>query len=257
MDTTPTTQPTADWHDFYVEPYPGRKGNERIQETCGACGGTGIYTAPTYITDGEGRPYCFACTGSGVHSRLVSSARATARSHAKARAEHANTMQALAARRADFELAHPGLRDQLTEAHLSVRDGNPLRLRIGQLLDSLEDYTGTLDDAEVTEAHALLEQLEQEKAARRPVPTGRTIIRGEILATKTLDSQWGITVKMLVQGPGWRVWGSRPSEISTAGRGDVVEFTATVSASDDDDSFGFYSRPTKAHIIAAGLRRTA
>ena len=38
MDTTPTTQPTADWHDFYVEPYPGRKGNERIQETCGACG---------------------------------------------------------------------------------------------------------------------------------------------------------------------------------------------------------------------------
>ena len=27
--------------------------------------------------------------------------------------------------------------------------------------------------------------------------------------------------------------------------------------SDDDDSFGFYSRPTKAHIIAAGIRRTA
>ena len=39
--------------------------------------------------------------------------------------------------------------------------------------------------------------------------------------------------------------------------GDVVEFTATVSASDDDDSFGFYSRPTKAHVLAAGIRRHA
>ena len=63
--------------------------------------------------------------------------------------------------------------------------------------------------------------------------------------------------KILVQGEGWRVWGTKPSEISTAARGDVVAFTATVSASDDDDSFGFYSRPTKAHIIAAGIRRTA
>ena len=53
------------------------------------------------------------------------------------------------------------------------------------------------------------------------------------------------------------MWGTKPSEISTATRGDVVAFTATVSASDDDDSFGFYSRPTKAHIIAAGIRRTA
>ena len=257
MDPTPPPQPVADWRNFYVEPYPGRKGAERIQEICGACAGTGVYTAPTYITDSTGRPYCFACKGTGFHSHLVSSARATARAHAKARAEHADTMRALAARRAAFELAHPGLRDQLTEAHLSVRDGNPLRVRIGQLLDSLEDYTGTLDDDEVTEALEMLDQLEKEKASRRPAPTGRTIIRGEILATKTLDTRWGVTVKMLVQGPGWRVWGTRPTEIPTATRGDVVEFTATVSASDDDDSFGFYSRPTKAHVLAAGLRRSA
>ncbi len=256
MDTIPT-QPTADWREYYVDPHPGLKSTERIQETCGACSGTGIYTAPTHITDGLGRPFCFACKGTGVHSRLVSSARATARAHAKARAEHANTMRALAARRATFELAHPGLRDQLTEAHLSVRDGNPLRVRIGQLLDRLEEYAGTLEEEEVTEAIELLDQLGKETAASRPVPTGRTIIRGEILATKTIDTKWGVTVKILIQGVGWRVWGSRPSEISTARRGDVVELTATISASDDDPSFGFYSRPSKAHVIAAGLRRSA
>lgn len=34
-----------------------------------------------------------------------------------------------------------------------------------------------------------------------------------------------------------------------AHRGDVVEFTATVNPSDDDDSFGFYGRPTKARFV--------
>lgn len=257
MDTIEATQAVADWHEYYVDPHPGRKGNERIQESCGKCAGTGLYTAPTHWTDSTGRPFCFACKGTGVYSHLVSSARSTARAHAKMQAEHAITMRDLAARRATFEQEHPGLRDQLTEVHLSLRAGNPLRERLGQLLDSLEDFTGGLNDDEVQEAQQLLEQLEQEKAAQRPVPTGRTIIQGEILSTKTTDTQWGLTVKMLVQGPGWRVWGTLPSDISTATRGDVVEFTATVSASDDDESFGFYSRPTKARIIAAGLRRTA
>ncbi|QXE31788.1 hypothetical protein [Microbacterium paraoxydans] len=256
MDSIDTTAP-ADWHDFYVDPFPGRKGSERITDTCGKCIGTGLYTGPTHFTDGHGRPICFDCHGTGTRSRLVSSARATARAHAKAHAEHIDTTRAITARRAAFEAEHPGLRDQLTEAHLSIREGNPLREKIGYILDSLEDYTGTLDDDEVRTAHELLEQYELELAARRPVPTGRTLIQGEILATKTTDTQWGITVKILVQGEGWRVWGTKPSEISTAARGDVVAFTATVSASDDDDSFGFYSRPTKAHIIAAGIRRTA
>lgn len=257
MDTIEATRPVADWHEYYVDPYPGRKGNERIQDRCGKCAGTGLYSGPTYWTDSTGRPFCFDCKGTGIYSHLVSSARATARAHAKMHAEHVDTMRSLAERRAAFELANPGLRDQLTDAHLSLRPGNPLRERIGQLLDSIEDFTGGLADDEIKEAHRLLEQLEQEKAAQRPVPTGRTIIRGEILATKTTDSQWGVSVKMLVQGAGWRVWGTRPSDISSASRGDVVEFTATVSASDDDESFGFFSRPTKAHIIAAGIQRTA
>ncbi len=257
MDTIPTIPAAADWHAFYVDPYPGMKGSDRVVDSCGKCAGTGLYTAPTSVVDGEGRPYCFDCGGTGTRSRLVSSARATARAHAKAQVEHIDTVRAITARRAAFEAQHPALRDQLTDAHLSLREGNPLRDRIGYLLETLESYVGELTDEEVRDAHVLLEQNHVEQAARRPVPTGRTIIQGEILATKTVDTQWGVTVKLLVQGAGWRVWGSRPSEISTAERGDVVEFTATVSASDDDDSFGFYSRPTKAHILAAGIRRHA
>lgn len=82
MDSIDTTAP-ADLHDFYVDPFPGRKGSERITDTCGKCIGTGLYTAPTHFTDGHGRPICFDCRGTGTRSRLVSSARATARAHAK------------------------------------------------------------------------------------------------------------------------------------------------------------------------------
>ena len=49
MDSIDTTAP-ADWHDFYVDPFPGRKGSERITDTCGKCIGTGLYTGPTHFT---------------------------------------------------------------------------------------------------------------------------------------------------------------------------------------------------------------
>lgn len=256
MTITEIPQPAA-WEDYYTDPHPGMKGSDRITEACGACAGTGLYTAPTWITDSTGRPYCFRCHGTGTHSRLVSSARATARAHAKARAEHVDQVRSITARRAEFEVAHPGLRDRLTEAHIELRDGNPLRARIGWLLESLEDTTGVLDDQELLDAHAALEQHAQELAARRPVPTGRVTVQGEIVSTRTDDTRFGTVVKILLQGDGWRLWGTKPAAISSAARGDIVEFTATISASDDDESFGFFARPTKAHVIAASIRRSA
>ena len=35
-------------------------------------------------------------------------------------------------------------------------------------------------------------------------------------------------------------------------RGKVVQFTATVQASNDDPHFGFYKRPSKASLLASG-----
>ena len=256
MTITEIPQPAA-WEDYYTDPHPGIKGSDRITEACGACAGTGLYTAPTWITDSTGRPYCFRCHGTGTYSRLVSSARATARARAKTRAEHVDQVRTITARRAEFEVAHPGLRDRLTEAHIALRDGNPLRTRIGWLLESLEDTTGVLDDHELLDAHAALDQHERELAARRPVPTGRVTVQGEIVSTRTDDTRFGTVVKILVQGDGWRLWGTKPAAVSSAARGDVVEFTATISASDDDESFGFFARPTKAHVIAATILRSA
>ena len=86
-------------------------------------------------------------------------------------------------------------------------------------------------------------------AAGVKVPTGRVLVEGTVLSTKWVDNQYGGSLKMLVQNSaGWKVWGTVPSAIEVD-KGDVVRFTATVEASNDDALFGFYKRPTKAEVV--------
>lgn len=87
-----------------------------------------------------------------------------------------------------------------------------------------------------------------------PVPEGRMVIEGEVVSTKWQDSDFGGSLKMLVRlGNGSKVWGSVPSSLQAMEqeitRGDTVRFTATVTRSDRDESFGFFKRPAKAERI--------
>jgi hypothetical protein len=54
----------------------------------------------------------------------------------------------------------------------------------------------------------------------------------------------------VVSDAGWAVWGTIPSAISQVEIGDRVSLVATVEASADDKTFGFYKRPAKAAIAA-------
>jgi plastocyanin len=86
-------------------------------------------------------------------------------------------------------------------------------------------------------------------AAGVKVPEGRVVIEGEVTTTKFVDNQFGGSLKMRVVSPeGWAVWGTVPSSIDVE-KGDTVRFTAKIEASNDDPTFGFYSRPTKASKI--------
>lgn len=97
----------------YVDPFPGRKGSERITETCGKCGGDRVISwgnVTLQVGKVSGR-VCFQCMGRGETSRLVSSARSTARAQVKAEnerraaaADFAADYDAQAAR--DLEDAH-------------------------------------------------------------------------------------------------------------------------------------------------------
>lgn len=76
-----------------------------------------------------------------------------------------------------------------------------------------------------------------------PCPEGKIIITGTVISTKSVDTPYGWSFKMLIEDiTGFKVFGTVPSA-SDIQPGDKVVLTATVSPSDKDKSFGFYSRP--------------
>lgn len=116
----------------------------------------------------------------------------------------------------------------------------------------------------------------EEKAAATPVIEGKIQITGTVLSTKFVDNDFGGALKMLVADDrGFKVWGTVPSSIASQGYHDVkltdeatgsreyaewiatpfackgakVTFSATVERSRDDESFGFFKRPTKASVL--------
>lgn len=114
-------------------------------------------------------------------------------------------------------------------------------------------------------------QQEAEKA-EHPVVTGRVEIQGEVVSTKSYETDYGTAYKMLVKDArGFKVFGSIPSnlwsEVEFLGAykklawnetdgvmtklvGMEVKFVATVEESRDDKSFGIFKRPAKAEIVA-------
>src|SRR5690606_20471029 len=110
------------------------------------------------------------------------------------------------------------------------------------VLAALETLTGEFaDDLRATLAEtgqlsenqgAAVLRIAAEKAAEpeaAPVEAGRIEITGKGVPTK------------------W-VYGTVPAAIGGVERGERVAFTATVEASDDDETFGFFKRPTKAQL---------
>jgi len=249
----------------YSDPYPGRKGSERIVETCGRCGGSGFYNAPSRITWTRDRelgqqPYCFQCGGSGNVSTLVSSLRARARREARAAELRAAEREAQLAARAQWENDGYGdLLRSVVDVIESLRDGDPIRRQAQSARERIASYSATQEDADAV--LAVLAALQARFEARRPAPEGRVEVEGEIVSTKYVESDFGGAFKMLVEGPGWKVWGTVPRGLGdelgreeldgdpVGLRGRRVAFTATFERSADDEAFGFYKRPTKARLI--------
>ena len=94
----------------------------------------------------------------------------------------------------------------------------------------------------------------QETKVAAPRTDERITVEGTIVSIKEKDSDWGgyaMTVKVETADGVWLTWGSLPSAIDDAKRGDRVRFVAKIVVSDRDESFTFFKRPTKATIIEA------
>jgi hypothetical protein len=82
------------------------------------------------------------------------------------------------------------------------------------------------------------------------LPEGKLTFVGKVLSIKNQESFYGIVTKILVEHEeGYKVWGTLPRSINHVDRGETVSFSATITRSDKDPSFGFFSRPTKAKIV--------
>jgi hypothetical protein len=100
---------------------------------------------------------------------------------------------------------------------------------------------------------------------RRPAPEGRTRIFGRIASVKWRESEWGGAYKMRIVCDGYSVWGTCPeriavitdksgwvvSEVALVGR--TIALTARLERSRDDESFAYFTRPSKIELDAAGI----
>lgn len=181
---------------------------------CLKCNGAKIF--PEYASVFGGK--CFQCGGAGYYTVKTDPAILDAR-NAKARAKR----DAEATKRAKI----------YTEIELIRRLRNNVRQHSWKLQSRLE------------------------RNAAEPIVDGKQVITGDVISIKWQESDYGYTLKMLVKDErGFKVYGTAPKAIkdSVDDYDDLLDkkvtFSAVVSASRDDEKFGFYYKPTKAAIAA-------
>ena len=94
--------------------------------------------------------------------------------------------------------------------------------------------------------------LENEGAEPVPTTDARIVITGTVLKVDVKEGfEYGSTRTVLTvqDDRGFKVWGTQPSALDAVAPNDRITFTAKVNASDRDEFFGFYSRPTKAKTL--------
>lgn len=93
---------------------------------------------------------------------------------------------------------------------------------------------------------------EYEAASPLPLTEERAVIIGQVVSVKRPNKFTYEDRMMVVADAGWKIMGKVPSDIfDTVKVGDRVQFNGRIKASRNDPKFGYYSRPTKAAIIAA------
>lgn len=224
----------------------------KVWKPCSSCGGDGLYHSRTPYTDETGRPYCFDCNGTGgewtTKRREDRNARARARYAAK-KAEKA------AAKAAEAEAKRAAERANAAEWAAEHADVvTALASLTGEFADDLRAGLAEWGSLTDRQCETVLARA-AEDAAKSPVIEGRGPVVGQIIRTKVTEYGFRSSLKMIVADDrGFRLWGTVPaaildSEYEGPLAGHRVEFTATLSRSGDDEAFGFFSRPTKAHLL--------
>lgn len=124
-------------------------------------------------------------------------------------------------------------------------------IRYGKFTEKQEAFVRSLlKKISNREAEEIKRAAEYDAADNLPDFDERASIEGVVAAIRTDETFYGYVTKMMViSDAGWKVWGTLPSSLSDAKKGDRVSFVATVTKSDDDPKFGFFKRPSKGKIV--------
>lgn len=119
----------------------------------------------------------------------------------------------------------------------------------GDLSDKQFSFLATLvERIDNAEKIAVARQAEHDAAEDAPITDERITIVGEILSAKIKDTGYGPQLKLLIKTKaGWKCYGTSTKNINPK-VGDIVQFAARLTVSNDDKKFAFFSRPTKAKI---------
>lgn len=122
----------------------------------------------------------------------------------------------------------------------TVRDIVSKLVKYGSVSEKQEAFMRSLL-AKIDNRPAIEAQRKAEAEAAAPCPSGRVVVKGEVIALRVQESSFGTQTKILVKADeGFKVWGNRFDNVEKGAR---VEFKATLEPSNDDPKFGFFKRP--------------
>ncbi len=253
----------ARWEEDIAFHFPGwRSGGDNIHK-CAHCGNTMVRWISVVKHLPTGKKIVF---GADCTFRLdFPNRQAFKLAQLKSRAELAHARLKVYNLRTQFLADHKDLAAALETLDAPVHAGNTFAHDIAHKLNQygtlsprqVECFISTL--ARDIERQTMQAQREAQKAVLVASgvkgPVGRLEVSGKVLSVQLRDSQWGSSLKWLVElTTGAKVWSTVPATAAGGSdwkllKGKTVKFTATFEQSEDDALFSFGSRPTKVSVL--------
>lgn len=249
----------TDTDGWPIEPCPrcqgtGRYAHDGYTDRCYLCGGHRTWTRKDH---GQATPEAAQAEHGKVLARRAKDAARRDAKREQARIERLAQMWAAREQLAGHFNDYPLAVDATYYPNLEAAGAPDRVLRgYGFLADRWEQgRTLTPRMLEICSEHtARLIDAANRAATTEPLTAGRRELSGTVAKVTWRENDYGTTRKLLVVlTTGQRVWGTCPRSIDLddeALEGSAITLTATVEPS-DDPTFGFYTRPTKAHAEPA------
>jgi hypothetical protein len=218
---------------------------------CGRCDGKGRIAHFGHVFSGV----CFECNGGGgrkVTTVQAEQKKAHNRVLAQARKDRKEAEKAAAQETARVKWLESLTDTQKAAVERAIADtGEGFFASLGS-----QASVRPLTDRQVSALVAAYDRQDAEKAVSVPAPEGRVVVVGTVVKVAYVSDNYSYTEKYTTKitvksDAGYTVYVTAPGEIDLGDelKGKRVQFTATLTRSDRDESFAFGKRPSKPSLL--------